>query len=323
MDTKTVWETDINGEGMNNVVGHGKLSNLAAGRSVAEGALSLWLDIVWTHQVPIEVPGAYARNPQSLHYTEQTTIMNGELKVDLHQHGGPISVLTAMGPMGTPYTRGMGWRGELSRVTVEWIEDRRHGDDFAWDFHLRAVVFRAAQLQRASDSVVVATSSVIETVWGTWNAVPMAASSWVSKFLPQLGYPGPQYIELPALPTFESGQSVRQHFDAAAMELRQGHYRAVPMHCLSALDALAKSRKYHGFSAIPEVTEWLSGTIPERAKVLSTFRHYLNRWRHDNTAKGAAQESTPPLGHEEASFVYVTAIYLAQLIGRHLPMAPS
>lgn len=323
MDAKTIWEADINGEGINNVVGRGKLWNVAAGRTITEGSLSLWLDILWTHQVPIQGPAAYTRNAQSLQYWEQTTILNGKLDVNLHQHGGPISVLTAVGPMGTPYSRGIEWTGELSREIVEWIEDRRRGDDFAWTFHLRAVIFRAAQLQRASDSVVVATNSVIETVWGTWSAVPMAASTWLTKFLPQLGYLGPHYVELPALPTFESGQSVRQHLDAAVMALRQGNDRAVPMHCLAALDALAKSRNYDGFGAMPEVAEWLSGTLPERAKILSTFRHYLNRWRHDNTAKGTAQESTPPLGHEEASFIYVTAVYLAQLIGRHLPMASS
>lgn len=319
MAAKMVWEADINGEGINNVIGRGKLSNVQAGRAITDGSLRLWLDILWTNRVPIDVPAAYARNPQSLQYTEQTTVINGELKVSVAQHGGPVAVLIAMGPMGTPYSRGMEWKGPLSREVLEWIEDRRKGDDFAWDFHLRAVVFRAGQLKRASDSIVVAASSVIDTVSGTWESVPMAASTWVTKFLPQLGYHGPQYVELPALPSFESGQSVRHHFDSALLALRQGNYRAVPMHCLSALDALAKSRNYDGFGAIPDVNEWLSGSIPERVKVLSSFRHYLNRWRHDNTAKGAAQESTPPLEHEEASFIYVTAVYMAQIIARHLP----
>ncbi len=69
----------------------------------------------------------------------------------------------------------------------------------------------------------------------------------------------------------------------------------------------------------------LVAAYTERAKVLATFRHYLNRWERDNTAKGTAQESTLPLEHEEASFAftYVTAICLAQLISRHLPMASS
>ena len=86
---------------------------MRAGTTIAEGSLSLWLDILWTDQVPIEIPGAYTRNSQSLQYTEQTTVINGELKVSVAQNGGPVAVLIAMGPMGTPYSRGMEWKGPL------------------------------------------------------------------------------------------------------------------------------------------------------------------------------------------------------------------
>ncbi len=323
MNTKMVWEADVNGDGINNVIGKGRLSDFQARRTVSVGKLSVLTDIHWNNRVPIETPAVYSRNSQSLNYLEQTTVINGELTIDLDQHGGPISVLRAMGPMGTTYSRGIEWKGKLTSSMIEWMEDRRKGNDFTLQFHLRAVIFRSAQLQRASDSVTVSANSLIQTVTGTWGSVPVAASTWVATFLPQLGYQGPQYIELPPLPTFETGQSVRQHFDSAGSALRAGQYRAVPMHCLAALDALAKSKSYSGFGGIPEVDGWLTGYVPERSKVLTTFRQYLNRWRHDNTSKGGVQESTAPLEREEAAFVYVTALFMAQILIGYLPVASA
>ncbi len=86
--------------------------------------------------MPIQASAAYTRNTQSLQYSEQTTILNRKLVVNLYQHGGPITGLTSVGPIGTPYSRGIEWTEELSREMVERIKDQRQGNDFTWTFHL-------------------------------------------------------------------------------------------------------------------------------------------------------------------------------------------
>ncbi len=93
------------------------------------------------------------------------------------------------------------------------------------------------------------------------------------------------------------------------------------MHCLAALDAIANSYHYDSFATI-HPREWLGGETDERKKVLSSFWSYLNRWRHNNMAKGGVAETVPPQVYEEVAFINVAALFLARIMGKHLPDNP-
>ena len=318
MDNST-YRADLRGPGIVNTVGNAELSSISPGSEASQPKLRVVIDLKWNEPLDVVLPQNIRRN--GLTYQESATILNATLGISLAGRG-QFANLAGFGLLTKQYGTGVEVSGLLDSNLLDWIEGYRNGGSVTLACNLHCVVFRSGSVLDAEGRILGA-ASVIDSAFANWQSIEVAASTWIDEFLPQFGYSGPRYIELPTLSGQDYGRSAAQHLHSALSALQQGQFRAVPMHCLASLDAIAKSYHYDSFATIHDPREWLGGATDERKKVLSSFRNYLNRWRHDNTAKGAVVETMPPLVYEEATFVYVTALFLARLMGKHLPQNPD
>lgn len=213
----------------------------------------------------------------------------------------------------------------LSLESIQYIENTRRGSDVLFRLDLRFSLQQRSWwiVKQNNDIKGMSPYTFTQTnLRGGWHQVKIAASDWTTEFLPGFSYDSPYSLTLPRLPADLIYGSARNHMNQAFEALKGGtaSYRAVPSHCLNALDALAKSFGYNNFSSVPELAP--ESDVHERKAVIQKFKNYINRWRHDQTGKGSNVESLPTIEHEEAMFIYVTTSYLIQLMAKLTPQSP-
>ncbi|MHB1685356.1 MAG: hypothetical protein ACYCYO_21540 [Bacilli bacterium] len=314
MSDNPIWPTGIYIPGQRTPLGEAKLVSLEAQLNGNTPRLACRIEIKWT--TPLTSPPMKA---QAVKYLESTTILNAVFQAEYQSF--TIIETTVLGELDNPDS-GIEISGPLFPNIIDMIESKRSSRDISLKFRLHFVYFRSGDWYDQLGNYA-ANKNEIRTVRATWTGITIAASTWAEQYLPMWSYNGPQYIELPPLPTFESHQSVNQHFQQGLHSLKQGSLRAVAASCLAALDAVAKSKSYSGFGAIPEANEWNHSGLPEMSAILTKLKNYLNRYRHDNTAKGGTAESVPNLTHEEADFFYTNSLFIARMMILHLPDNPE
>lgn len=319
MDHPT-YRTDLRGPISADSIGIAELLSITPGRVALQPELRIFIDLKWNQPLNVRLSANIRRD--NITYRETVIVVNATLEVSVAGRGR-FANLTGFGQLTQPYGRnGIEFSGLIDPSLLDWIEKFRKGGPVTLECRLHGIVFRHGSTFDAEGRML-GEASVLDSVFATWQSIEIAASTWIERYLPQFGYAGPRYIEIPALSEQVYGQNATQHLQSALSALHQGQWRAVPTYCLAALDAIAKSYHYNHFGDIPDPREWLGNATEERQKVLSSFRHYLNRWRHDNTEKGGMIETTPPLVYEEAAFIYLTTLFLASLMGKHLPENPA
>ena len=286
------------------------------------------VELQWTVPIAVALPPVpRGTTPPQYQYVDSATMLDTKMIIGWGHHtsGWELAELT-------PESRrivgnsSVSFRGEIPEKALDWVEGQRNGQDALFNIALNTVCLRTRQVikppqQPYVQGELVTQRDVAQTAQAYWQDITIPASTWTGEFLKNMRYNGPRYIELPPRPSVAFSPNMRQHLEDALRYLTLGgaNLRSVPGACLNALDALAKSLKYEGFRALPEISNEMAPSLPERAKLLTALKNYLNRWRHDNTATGGTIEQLPPITPEEASFVYLGTVHLINFMSQYLP----
>lgn len=284
------------------------------------------VEILWDSPIPVKLPQVPRGSVQPQYqYSDGATLLDAKLVLGWghNSSGWEFAQLSPEFRIISGMKGTLSFRGDMPENAVDWIENQRKGQDVPLNAALDCICLRTRTATQPLPKHVeaIAQNTVIEPAQARWDKITIPASTWTGEFLRNMQYNGPRYIELPPQPSVAFSPNVRQHLDDALRYLSLGgpNLRSVPGACLNALDGLAKSLKYDGFRNLPDVSKDITPGLPERAKLLTALKNYLNRWRHDNTESGGITEELPLITQEEAIFVYVGTSHLIAFLAQYLP----